>query len=425
MNIRDIFKFKKITELEDKIYDLENVVDTVKNQPKMVNRTILTETIKNETAYREKQTIVKWRESLEYIEGYNNYTNPIYQIFREMYLDTHIQSTVLLRKSRVTSLPFEIEWIDEKREKEEDPIIDSVYNFINQEWFYKFLDYALDHIYEGYSAIEINNITENSLDVIKLPFNHLKPRYGVFVPNKSEMKEKGIKLNEEPYSNYVIEVFKTRTDLGLFATIAPLFLWSRNSQQNWSMYQEKFGQPIVVGKTAKMEATERTKMFNMLKSMSSSLVTLLDREDEIQMIQSSSTDAYLVYNELIKLCNDQINKIILGATMINQDGSSYSQSQVHQQQFDSLIRQDIRKMENVINNSLFPKLVNLGLIPEGLKLEFDTSESLNIFQKFEMDKALLPYYELDIEYMNKMYNTQIVGTKSINPFGMDQNTNNE
>lgn len=84
-------------------------------------------------------------------------------------------------------------------------------------------------------------------------------------------------------------------------------------------------------------------------------------------------------------------------------------------------------MEHIINDILFPKLVNLGLIPEGCKFEFDTSESLDIFQKFEIDKALLPFYELDVDYLNKTYNTEIIGTKSMGvmPPMTDQNENNE
>lgn len=413
MGLIDLFKGKRVGELENRIMDLENVITGVQNQPKNINRTVLMENLLNDNAYRYKQTIAKWRESLEYIEGDNNYTDPLYQIFRELYLDSQIQSTVLLRKSRITQLPFEIEWKNESMEKEEDPIIDSVYNLFNSKWFYDFMGNALDYMYEGYVALEITKIESDNINIEKIPFNHLKPRYGVFVKNKTDIYTNGIKLNEEPYSNYVMEIFNSRKDLGIYTKLVPLFLWSKNAHQSWSQYAEIFGMPIRIGKTVKQEVTERKKLYEMLKNMGSSLSVLLDKEDDIQFLSNANSDAFNVYNELIKLCNDEINKLILGATMINSDGSSYSQSQVHQLQFDSLIKQDIRSMEHIINNILIPKLVNLGVIPEGLKFEFDTSESLDIFQKFEIDKALLPYYELDIEYLNKMYNTSIVGSKAL------------
>lgn len=420
----DIFNKKKVADLEDRINELSNIVTGVQSQPKNINRTILMENLSNETSYRYKQTIAKWRESLEYIEGSNNYTDPLYQIFRELYLDPHIQSTVLLRKSRITQLPFEIEWKDETMEKEEDPIIESTYDFFNSKWFYDFLNFALDYMYEGYVALEITKVNNDSINIEKIPFNHLKPRYGVFVKNKTDQYTNGIKLDQEPYSNYVMEVFNNRTDLGIYTKLVPLFLWSKNAHQSWSQFAEIFGMPIRIGKTVKQEPGERKKLFDMIKNMGASLSVLLDKEDDITFLSNSNSDAFNVYNELIKVCNDEINKLILGATMVNSDGSSYSQSQVHQLQFDSLIKQDILATEHIVNNILIPKLENLGIIPEGLKFEFDTSESLDIFQKFEIDKALIPYYELDIDYLNKMYNTSIIGSKSF-PIIPSQNGNEE
>ena len=422
----DIFNKKLINVLQDKLNYLENVVNGVK-QPNIVDRTTIIDQMQKDYAYRTKQTIKTWREALTYAEDSDN-RYYLYEIFREIYLDSHIMSTILLRKSRITQLPFEIEWKDDNlNNKEEDPTLEMVDDFLDQKWFYDFLNSALDYLYEGYVALEITKIEDNNLEITKIPISHLRPMSGVFVKNKFDQTENGIKLDQDPYEQYIMEIFDNRSDLGLYTKIAPLFMWSRQAHQAWSQYSEIYGQPIRIAKTAKQDSTERKKLFDLLKNMGSSLSVVLDNQDAIEFIETSKTDAFNVYLKLIDLCNSEINKLILGATMVNEDGSSYAQSKVHQGQFDSLIKMDIKAAEHIINDILFPKLVNLGLIPEGLEFEFDTSESLSIFEKFEIDRQLLPYYEMDIEYLNKTYNTQIIGTKStdlgIPP--MDQNTNNE
>lgn len=405
MGLKDIFNKKKIENLEDTIQDLYNQVNSV---PKQKNTTIISETMIKESMYRNKQTIQKWRDSLDYVEGTNNTTDPLYQIFREIYLDPQIQSTILLRKSRITQLPFKIESLNDN-----ETINEEVEKILDKKWFYDFMNMSLEYLYTGYVAVEITKVnSDKTITIENIPFNHLKPRYSKFVKGINDLYTSGIDLTSDPYVDYVMEIYDNKNDLGIYTKIIPLFLWSRNAQQSWSQYSEKFGMPIVIGRTVKQDAGERKNIFNMLKNMGSSLATLLDNEDKIEIIQNSSTDAYQVYNELIKICNDQISKLILGATMVNSDGSSYSQSQTHQQQFDSLIKMDIRSMEHIVNDILFPRLINLGIIPEGVKFEFDTSESLNIFQKFEIDKALLTSYDLDIDYLNKKYNTFITNVKN-------------
>lgn len=407
----DLFNRKKVSDLENKVQHLENRVNGV-YQP--IERNILMDTVKNEYHFRTKQTIKTWRDSLDYAE-YSDNRYYLYQIFREMYLDSHIMSTVLLRKSRVNQLPFEIE-----NDMLSDDEQENLRKYFESKWFYDFMNNASDYLYEGYTALEISKVNDDgSLKINKIPLSHLRPINGEFV--KMYTDQRGTSLSSPELEPFVMEIYNQRDDLGLYTKIAPLFLWARNAHQAWSQYTELFGMPIRVGKTVKQDAKERNKLFEMLKQMGSSLSVLLDKDEDIQLIQTSNSDAFRVYLEFIKLCNSEINKLILGATMVNEDGSSYSQSNVHQKQFDSLIKSDIKTMEYIVNDILFPKMVNLGLIPEGCRFVFDTSESLDIFQKFEIDKALLPYYELDIEYMNKMYNTNIIGSKGFLP----TNQNNE
>jgi len=60
----------------------------------------------------------------------------------------------------------------------------------------------------------------------------------------------------------------------------------------------------------------------MLDQMGSNAFAVLDLEDTIEYIKDGQQDAYGVYDKLIERVNSEISKLILGSTMVMDDGSS-------------------------------------------------------------------------------------------------------
>lgn len=371
--------------------------------------------VENDYSYRQKQNITSWRNAINSAENYLNRYD-LWNLFQEIDLDSYVQSVVDLRKSKVTGTPF-ITYLN-------DNVDDEQQKFFDSKWFYEFIDQSMDSIFEGFTLMQLIIDAESKIKIQKIPLKYVVPELAIFKknPNIFDVKD-GIKYNENPnYEPYMIEVFQNRKDLGLYTKIAPLFLWSKSAKVSWSEFVEVFGLPIKHIQTATKDPKELNKLSKMLQGMGRSLGLITNNNDQLNLIETTNTDSYNTFNEFIKLCNNEIAQLVLGGSMITSDGSSYSQSQVHDKQFTAITKNDIRNMEYTINDVLIPKLVKLGMVKEGTWIKFDLSENLSIQEKFAIDKELMPYYELDQEYLNEEYNTKIIGTKNI--FNVDDTSSN-
>ncbi|MBR1754028.1 DUF935 family protein [bacterium] len=152
----------------------------------------------------------------------------------------------------------------------------------------------------------------------------------------------------------------------------------------WLKFMEKYGTPWAIGKYDRsMNEDEQKQLFKMLKRMIQDAVATIPQDGSIELInagdKSGSND---IYQSFISKCEDNISKVILGQTLTTDVGSkgSYSAANIHQQVRGDLIKNDIRLVENTINELI--KKVN--------ELNFNTKEIPNfeIYDKEETDVKL-------------------------------------
>jgi phage gp29-like protein len=138
---------------------------------------------------------------------------------------------------------------------------------------------------------------------------------------------------------------------------------------------------------------------------------LIDQSSEIEIVETNKKDAYLVYDKRIDRAEKGMSKRVLGSTMVVDNGSSHSQSKVHAEVTESLVTSDKREIEFTINEDLIPFLIKHGYPLEGKEFKWDESEKLSLKEQAEIDKWLVDYFDIDIEYFKKKYNSSIVGLK--------------
>ena len=371
--------------------------------------------------YRDQLTTKTWRDALLYNEQYHN-KYYLFQVFREIQLDTHVTGCVNLRKSRISGMPFFV--------YNNDVIDDKLHKFFDKFWFYKFIDLAMDSIFESVSLIEFLSFNNDGSikDLQKIPLKFINSHEAIFVRNPQasmylynsiEMSNTIDYLNDKDFSPFLVECLKNRTDNGALCDITPLYIWKRSAQQAWATAAESFSIPIRMAKTNKINPNERKRLFDLVKNMSKSLAIVLDSSDEIEILDQNKTDVKDIYLELINLCNNEISKRLLGGTLIVDSSGSFKQGEIHQRQFDSISREDSIFIEHIINDKLIPKMKNLGLIKENIRIEFDRNEQLSALEKMNIDKILMDKYTLDVNYLNKTYNTCIITNEEL-----EKNQNN-
>lgn len=332
------------------------------------------------------------------------YRYSLYQVYKQIELDAHLTAAVQQRKNLTLGSKFCVYNPDGKVNEEKSKLIQTM-------WFRDFLDLSLDSLFWGHTLIQFDDIIEvNGQDEFKcvscVPRIYVKPEFHIVTSDPASVE--GEDYLEKPFSTWLIGVGKPR-DLGLYLKAAPLVIWKKNALGAWAEFTERFGVPPVIGKTNVRDNETRTNMTNMLKNMRTSLYAVLDKDDEVEMVQSKTTDAYQVFDMMIQRCNSEISKLILGQTSTMEEKAFTGSAEVHERVLEGYEDLDDKFITSVLNYQLIPMLNNLGFGLEGMTIGCEAEDEWSLTDKSTFDLGLINSgkYKLTREYIKEKYNTEV------------------
>lgn len=351
---------------------------------------------------RTRAEIKKWRQALELagdIEAPRLYL--LQDLYDNLKDDGHFISQVELRKAATLCAPFHIQnrktgEIDEEKTK-----------LFASEWFYNLMEDILEAPYYGYTLLELVNPLTMTFELV--PRRNVVPTLSLVLQEVNAST--GISY-ETGYENTLIHVGKP-SDLGLMANICGQLIWKRNAQQSWAEFSERFGFPLITATTNKTSQGDIDKIDNMLSALGEAAQAVLPEGTTIDIKPFSGGDAYQVYDKQIERINTEIGKPITGGTMISDNGSSRSQSEVHERNLDGKIASaDRRIVTFTVNNQLMRIMQAAGwnINPETDEFVFDTTVNLSLKEYFEIVTNLLEKgYPIPTKWISKTFNIPIDG----------------
>lgn len=351
---------------------------------------------------RTRAEIKKWRQALELagdIEAPRLYL--LQDLYDNLKDDGHFISQVELRKAATLCAPFHIQnrktgEIDEEKTK-----------LFASEWFYNLMEDILEAPYYGYTLLELVDPLTLTFELV--PRRNVVPMLSLVLPEVNAST--GISY-ETGYENTLIHVGKP-SDLGLMANICGQLIWKRNAQQSWAEFSERFGFPLITATTNKTSQGDIDKIDNMLSALGEAAQAVLPEGTTIDIKPFSGGDAYQVYDKQIDRINTEIGKPITGGTMISDNGSSRSQSEVHERNLDGKIASaDRRIVTFTVNNQLMRIMQAAGwnVNPETDEFIFDTTVNLSLNQYFQIVTSLLEKgYPIPTKWISKTFNIPIDG----------------
>jgi len=331
---------------------------------------------------------------------YPNRTD-LLELYFDIKDDSHLNSVVKHRKTRVTGLDFSLI-------KSNNSVDDKLTALFNQMWFVKFLDYALDAMFYGNSLVEISTI-KGELKSTLIPRENVIPEFKQ-IKYWSNAQYGDIDYSAPAYAKTLVDVnnnYDSR-NLGEYLSISKLVLFKTEVLLNWGQHVEIFGQPIRIATTDSQDPVELAGVMNYLKDLGRSGYLVKNSQTEIEFQESSvNASSSAMYKDFETFINDEISKKILGGTMITDSGSSRSQSEVHERGSHLYTKSDITFIENVINYQLIPVLKHLGFInTKGIEFKFNEPEIITVEEKLEIDRFLIDNFKVkDIAYFEKRYGT--------------------
>jgi hypothetical protein len=360
----------------------------------------LFEQIQRTQLLRQQETVRKWRDAISNAESILlPERRPLIRIYRDIILDAHVMNVCRSFSLNITSGEF---YLVDKAGNVNEEATSLFYN----KWFSDFLKYTSEANLWGYSLIQLGPVNEKGYEYVKLiPREYViidKKQVKVHLYNRGEV----IDYSSDVFKPWIVEVYE-QGNLGLLSNVAPLAIWKKNAIIAWSQYAELYGQPIRVGKTNIEDPNLKTNMKTMLETMGSSLWAIMDIDDSLEFIEANDDDAYSVFMELINVCNKEISKVVLGQTMTTDDGSSRSQSEVHERQMDKLINAEKKYIEYCVNDKLLPSMEMNGLIPSGLSFIWDQSENLSMMDQLKIVDTLLKNYDIEPEEIKERFGIEV------------------
>ncbi|GHV13600.1 hypothetical protein FACS1894169_00960 [Bacteroidia bacterium] len=379
----------------------ENALQITRKQAD--KNTIVIQIIK-EFKNRNRADIDEWRRALAMATHPENPRLYVLQdLFDNLQSDLHYISEKNLRKDATLCADFSV------INRQSGDIEGELTEFFRGEWFFNFRSDALEHITRGCTLLELT-------DPVTLEFKVI-PRRNV----SPMLKRVYLKVGDDRYIDYSNPAFKYSIikvgkddDLGLLADMCGQLIWKRNAQQSWAEFSERYGQPLITAITNKTAKQDLDKIEAMLDTLGEAARAVMPEGTTIDIKPFSGADSYQVYDKQIDRINSEISKPLVGGTMLTDDGSSRSQSEVHERNLDEKIAaRDKLIVEFITNGQLIPMLQAWGypIDPQIHKFRYDASFELTLKEFWEVVRELNQYYDIPITWISKTFNVPLDAVK--------------
>lgn len=361
---------------------------------------------------RSRKDIAKWRTAIQIAEDKEKPRRDfLMDLYHDLYTDGHLQSQLMLRKSATMNTAFHI------ISKGSGDIDEEKTDFIQSQWFYSTMDWYFGSIFEGHSLIELTGIIEGIPTLGLVPRKNVVPNKGYVIPDLSKADEV-IRYKDEPALEKWILEQGDPLNFGVMNTIVPNLIWKRNVMQSWAEFCERFGIPMVTATTLRNDDKELDHVENMLQQLGEAAYAVFPKDTEIKFIEPSGGSKIDIFDNKIERNNSEISKAIIGGDMITDNGSSRSQSEVHERNLEERIAaMDRRNFTFWVNNRLIPLLNEHGFgFSDDHRFTFDSSPQLEVKEHWDIAAGLMQNgYELEESWLAKTFNVPIVGKKKVQP----------
>lgn len=327
-------------------------------------------------------------------------------------LDNMVTGIVLRSKFGVMSRAFRIVNADGTTNPEATTVFQG-------EWFQQYMNLALEAHFFGHSLIELGDVISvgnvmGFSGVRLIPRQHVCPEYGVLLVNAGDEPKKGIPYRTGSLQKTAVEVGNPY-DLGAYLRIAPSVIGKKNAQIFWDNFAERFGIPILYAKVDSRDKEERARATNMLRNLGANAWALFGNGVSIEKIETSTGDAFEVFDRRISRADEQISLALAGQTMSFTDGSSLSQAEVHERGFGEIKNKMARDLAANINTRLIPVMVMSGFPLDNCRFEWDSSYQYSPGEMLQVESMLLQHYNIKKEYFANKYHVDIDGEKAVLP----------
>ena len=328
-------------------------------------------------------------------------------LVNDLLYDTHLSSQMELRRDRSLAKPYTILKADGSTDEETTALLSQSGAFST------LLQIALETPFFGHSLVEILPAPEGLFTANLLPRRHVVPKLGWILFDLSDSK--GYDYRSDPgYGKTLIEMGDPN-DLGILFDCAPATIYKRYAMASWSEFCEIYGIPPRVLKINTDDSEAMQRAADMMQRMGSANWAIVDKDEDLSFAAGVSDNGN-IFQKLIYAAKEDVSLKICGATL-GQDTQygNRSKEESSMELLEAKCSADRRMLERIMTSTVLPALARQGFIPEGLRFSYPQEEDKEAL--WTRTVSLLPYYDVDEEWIRNTFGVEITEAKSQLPFG--------
>lgn len=302
--------------------------------------------------------------------------------------DPHIVSVLNTRTLAVAGLPLVVEAAsDSSRDLD---IAASVEKVIRSNPTQDLISKLMSAVYYGISAIEIIWDLSDPKMWKPVSYEYREPRHLEFdretlsIPRLRSAGTQDVELS--PYK-WIVHTPGLRPGLplqvGLIRPLLICYAAKRFTIQQMLTFLETMSIPVRVGKFPASMASQRDELLDAVRRIGSDSAAVIPEEMAVEFLESTTaTGNSSMFLNNLEYWDRTISKIVLGASMAVDQGSSRAQAQVHDGVRNDVMVSDAMACSNTLNLQLVKPFVdlNFGEQESYPKLRLDTSSQEDISQ---------------------------------------------
>ncbi|WP_298543401.1 DUF935 family protein [uncultured Porphyromonas sp.] len=328
-------------------------------------------------------------------------------LVNDLLYDTHLSSQMELRRDRSLAKPYTILKADGSTDEETTALLSQ------SGAFSMLMQIALETPLFGHSLVEILPAPEGLFTANLLPRRHVVPKLGWILFDLSDSK--GYDYRSDPgYGKTLIEMGDPN-DLGILFDCAPATIYKRYAMASWSEFCEIYGIPPRVLKINTDDSEAMQRAADMMQRMGSANWAIVDKDEDLSFAAGVSDNGN-IFQKLIYAAKEDVSLKICGATL-GQDTQygNRSKEESSLELLEAKCSSDRRMLERIMTSTVLPALARQGFIPEGLRFAYPQEEDKEAL--WTRTVSLLPYYNVDEEWIRNTFGVEITDAKSQLPFG--------
>lgn len=275
--------------------------------------------------------------------------------------DGHLSSQIEQARMKVLSEPFSL-FKDKKADEKTTRILQAA-------WFENILNGILDAEFFGFTLLDAFPL-DGKLDVVTIP------RINVSPDDRFLLIDGHVHGKKFPYAGLEEKLnlmhFGRSKDMGTLLNASFNVIFKYYSRSDWSRASEKFGMPMLHIKANTNQESELDRIELKAAAFGTDGFLVTQSGDEATIVERKGQDMHKIYLDNITYCDEQISKIINGQTGTSDEKAFVGSAEVHERMQNTFTISRLRRIKYGVNDIVIPRLVSLGMIPEGLEFDYMT-----------------------------------------------------